>query len=44
MPAPIQLKPRPLLQRVAWFVALWAGGVASVTAVSLLVRLWIAPT
>ncbi|HEY0327523.1 MAG TPA: DUF2474 family protein [Rhodopseudomonas sp.] len=36
-------RPRPLAQRLAWFVALWAGGVGAVALVSLLLRLWIAP-
>lgn len=36
-------KPRPLTQRLLWFVALWAGGVASVTIVSYALRVWIAP-
>jgi hypothetical protein len=39
-PAPAQ---RPLMQRLLWFIALWAGGVASVTIVSYALRLWIAP-
>jgi hypothetical protein len=34
---------RPLMQRLLWFVALWLGGVASVTLVSYVLRLWIAP-
>jgi hypothetical protein len=38
------MQQRPLLHRIAWFVALWVGGVASVTAVSFVLRLWIAPT
>lgn len=33
----------PLMQRLLWFVALWLGGVASVTLVSYVLRLWIAP-
>jgi len=33
--------PRPLWQRLAWFVALWAGGVAAVAAVAYLLRWWI---
>jgi hypothetical protein len=48
MPASPQQKPapldkRPLMQRLLWFVALWLGGVASVTLVSYALRLWIAP-
>jgi hypothetical protein len=35
--------PRPLTQRLLWFVALWLGGVGSVTLISFLLRLWIAP-
>jgi hypothetical protein len=34
---------RPLAQRLAWFVMLWLGGVGAVAAVSLMLRLWIAP-
>jgi len=34
-------KQRPLLQRLAWFVALWAGGVATVTILGYGIRLWI---
>ena len=33
--------PRPLAQRLLWFVALWAGGVATVTIVGYGIRLWI---
>lgn len=43
MPTATPHQPRPLRQRLLWFAALWAGGVASVTAVSFLLRLWIAP-
>jgi hypothetical protein len=39
-PAPVQTQ-RPLWQRLLWFVALWAGGVATVTIVSYGIRLWI---
>ncbi len=38
LPAPAQ---RPLLQRLLWFVGLWAGGVATVVIVSYGIRLWI---
>ena len=31
----------PLWKRLAWFVALWIGGVAVVGAVAWLLRLWI---
>jgi hypothetical protein len=34
---------RPLTQRLAWFAMLWLGGVSTVAAVSLILRLWIAP-
>jgi hypothetical protein len=33
----------PLRSRLLWFVLLWLAGVAAVTAVSVLLRLWIAP-
>jgi hypothetical protein len=39
-PAP-QQTPRPLMQRLLWFIALWAGGVATVTVVGYGIRLWI---
>jgi hypothetical protein len=32
---------RPLTQRLLWFVALWASGVATVTIVGFGIRLWI---
>ncbi|WP_141688091.1 DUF2474 domain-containing protein [Bradyrhizobium paxllaeri] len=40
-----QIKPgqRPLTQRLLWFVALWLGGVGTVTLISFVLRLWIAP-
>jgi hypothetical protein len=31
-----------MARRLAWFVALWAAGVATVAAVAFLLRLWIA--
>jgi hypothetical protein len=31
----------PALRRIGWFVAFWALGVASVGAISLLLRAWI---
>jgi hypothetical protein len=34
--------PRPLAQRLLWFVALWLGGVGSVAIVAYGLRLWIA--
>lgn len=33
----------PWAKRLAWFVGLWAAGVASVTVVGLIIRFWIAP-
>lgn len=36
-----QETPRPLTQRLLWFIALWAGGVATVTIVGYGIRLWI---
>jgi hypothetical protein len=39
----IKPNPRPLAQRLLWFVVLWLGGVGTVTLISLLLRLWIAP-
>jgi phage shock protein PspC (stress-responsive transcriptional regulator) len=41
--SPPAQKPRPLAQRLLWFVALWLGGVAAVTIVAYAIRLWIAP-
>jgi hypothetical protein len=35
--------PRPLRERLLWFVLLWCGGLAAVTLVSYGLRLWIAP-
>ena len=35
--------PRPLIQRLLWFAALWLAGVASVAIVSYGLRLWLAP-
>jgi hypothetical protein len=35
--------PRPLMQRLLWFAALWLGGVGTVTLISYGLRLWIAP-
>jgi hypothetical protein len=39
-PAPREIS-RPLAQRLLWFVALWAGGVATVAIVGYGIRLWI---
>jgi hypothetical protein len=40
-----QIKPEqlPLAQRLLWFAVLWLGGVGTVTLISFLLRLWIAP-
>jgi hypothetical protein len=40
---PMEPKPRPLPQRLLWFVVLWLGGVGTVTLISFCLRLWIAP-
>jgi hypothetical protein len=40
---PIKPNPPQLVQRLLWFAALWLGGVASVAAISLLLRFWIGP-
>ena len=40
---PEQPNPRPLAQRLVWFVTLWLGGVGTVALVSWGLRLWIAP-
>lgn len=34
-------KPSPAWVRLAWFVALWAAGVASVGVVGLILRFWL---
>ncbi|MDI1264583.1 MAG: DUF2474 domain-containing protein [bacterium] len=39
----IKPDPRPLWHRLLWFVALWLGGVGTVTLISWGLRLWIAP-
>ena len=36
-------KLRPLPQRLLWFATLWLGGVGTVTLISFVLRLWIAP-
>ncbi|WP_257169556.1 DUF2474 family protein [Bradyrhizobium sp. SRS-191] len=33
-------EPAPLARRLAWFVALWLAGVATVGTVAFLLRLW----
>jgi hypothetical protein len=39
----VKPSPRPLAQRLLWFVALWLGGIGTVTLISFVLRLWIAP-
>jgi hypothetical protein len=39
---PVQ-NPRPLAQRLLWFVGLWLGGVGTVVLLSYGLRLWIGP-
>jgi hypothetical protein len=39
----VKPNPRPLGQRLLWFAALWLGGVGTVTLISFILRLWIAP-
>ncbi|MBD8064979.1 DUF2474 family protein [Devosia sp. PTR5] len=33
----------PRVRQIGWFVALWVGGVAAVTIVGLVIRLFLAP-
>jgi hypothetical protein len=40
---PPQDTPRPLAQRLLWFVGLWLAGVGSVALLSLVLHAWIAP-
>jgi hypothetical protein len=40
---PLQGTPRPLGQRLLWFVGLWLAGVSSVALLSLVLHVWIAP-
>jgi len=40
---PSDLPARPLAQRLLWFVALWLGGVGTVSLVAYGLRLWIVP-
>ena len=35
--------PRPLAQRLLWFVGLWLAGVGAVAVISLVLHVWIAP-
>jgi len=39
--APDVHAPGPLWKRLAWFVALWLGGLAAVGSLAWLLRLWI---
>jgi len=39
----VKPSPRPLAQRLLWFVALWLGGIGTATLISFVLRLWIAP-
>jgi hypothetical protein len=38
---PVEPNPRPLAQRLLWFVALWLGGVGTVALLAYGLRLWI---
>jgi hypothetical protein len=40
---PSEQNPRPLMQRLLWFAALWLGGIGTVAIMSYGLRLWIAP-
>jgi hypothetical protein len=40
---PPETNPRPLMQRLLWFAALWLGGVGTVAIVSYGLRLWLVP-
>jgi hypothetical protein len=40
---PTEQHPRPLAQRLLWFMALWLGGAGTVAGVAFCLRLWIAP-
>ncbi len=35
--------PRPLGQRLLWFVGLWLAGVGAIALISLVLHVWIAP-
>lgn len=43
MPTTTEAESRPVWQRLLWFAALWAGGVAAVSLVGLLIRLVLKP-
>jgi hypothetical protein len=36
--------PQPLAKRLLWFFALWLAGAGSVALLSLVLRLWLAPS
>jgi len=40
---PVKPPDRPLAQRLLWFAALWLAGVGTVTLISFVLKLWIAP-
>jgi hypothetical protein len=41
--ATLREAPRPLTQRLLWFVALWLGGVGILAVVAFGLRLWLSP-
>lgn len=43
MAAPPDPAPRSLATRLFWFAALWVAGLGTVTLISYVLRLWIAP-
>ncbi|HET6839869.1 MAG TPA: DUF2474 domain-containing protein [Bradyrhizobium sp.] len=40
---PPERHPRPLIERLLWFVLLWLGGVGTVAILAYGLKLWIAP-
>jgi hypothetical protein len=40
---PSEQNPRPLRERLLWFVLLWLGGVGTVAIMAYGLRLWLAP-
>jgi hypothetical protein len=40
---PSEQTPRPLIQRLLWFAALWLLGTGTVAILSLVLHLWLAP-
>jgi hypothetical protein len=40
---PLDRNPRPLAQRLLWFVALWLGGVGAVALIALVLQFSITP-